>query len=216
MTNLKPVTEGFNKFCGPAVLSILTGKSTDECADVIRYFNKEYNVAGVQLSDLLLAADKMGFASITITPSGSLFRSLITLVTRNGMYIVTVKNHFVCIEVKDRQIFFCDNHTKEPIPAGSSARLGQEVLAINLVIERPKPIEKPKPKEVSRSIDTFITKSHINGLNVEVRRTIEFDDGTSKIEYISGFDLASEAELKATVHSLISRMNVIRNEGLDK
>ena len=53
MTNLKAVNVGMNKYCGPAVLSILTGKSTDECARVISSINGSYNVAGVQLNDLL-------------------------------------------------------------------------------------------------------------------------------------------------------------------
>ncbi len=34
-TNLKDINFGINQFCGPAVISVLTGKSTDECASVI-------------------------------------------------------------------------------------------------------------------------------------------------------------------------------------
>jgi hypothetical protein len=130
MTNLKPVTEGFNKFCGPAVLSIMTGKSTDECARVISRINGSYNVTGVLLSDLLKAADKLGFDTINRDSEGmSLYRSLVNLANSDGMYIITLEKHFVCIEVRDKKIYFCDNHTKEPIPAASSARLMLKVEA---------------------------------------------------------------------------------------
>lgn len=33
---LRPVTQGFNKFCGPAAVSILTGMDTDQAAKLIR------------------------------------------------------------------------------------------------------------------------------------------------------------------------------------
>ena len=137
MTNLKPVIEGHNRFCGPAVLSIITGKSTDECADVIRSINGEYKIRGVYLTDLLKAASKLNFNTLRINTEGSsLFRALTELSLVDGIYIVTVPNHFVCIEVKDKQIYFCDNHTKEPIKDASSARLMQKVVAAYRVSKR--------------------------------------------------------------------------------
>jgi len=146
MTNLKKVNEGFNKFCGPAVLSILTGKNTDDCAWEISKVSGHYNVVGVQLTDLLKAADRLGFLSHAEVPQGSLYRTLITLINNEGMYIVTVPRHFVCIEIRDREIYFCDNHTKEPIPAASSARLRQRVEAIHKVWPKPDYLEVESPK----------------------------------------------------------------------
>ncbi len=148
MTNLKTVNQGFNKFCGPAVLSILTGKSTDECAYAITKINGDYNIKGVQLSDLLKAADKLGYTHESLYANGSLFSTLISIVNNDGLYIVTIPKHFVCIEVKDKKIYFCDNHTKEPIPAASSARLSVPVVAINKVFKKPLP---PKPEKVEPS-----------------------------------------------------------------
>jgi len=145
MTNLKTVNVGMNKYCGPAVLSILTGKSTDECARVISNINGKYNVTGVQLNDLLLAASRLGFDCIPATKANTLYGTLIRLVNEDGMYIITVPNHFVTIEVVDKKIYFCDNHTKEPIPAASSARLGQQVLAAQKVIKRAELPPEPKP-----------------------------------------------------------------------
>ena len=144
MTTLNRVNEGFNKYCGPAVLSILTGKSTDECASVIGSINGQYNVAGVTLNHLLLALDRLGFDQKCIHSqtdgSYSLYGLITRIVSTNGMYVIMLPKHFVCIEVKDKQVYFCDNHTKEPIPAASSARLMQKIVAAYQVVERPKPV----------------------------------------------------------------------------
>lgn len=159
MPSLKTVEFGFNKFCGPSVLSILTGKSTDECANVISRINGQYSVSGVLLSDLLKAAERMGFSTHNANTGGmSLYRTLVTLAPKgDGTYIVSVPNHFVCVEVADRKVYFCDNHTKEPIPAASSARLGMIVQAAyqvkkNLDYVEPPP---PKPKPVFDTIIKF-------------------------------------------------------------
>ena len=158
MTNLKPV-EGMNKYCGPAVLATLTGRSTDDCAWEISKVNGQYTITGVVLKDLITAAKRMGFDCIQEAGAGSLFRTLTTIVGRDGMYIVMVPNHYVCIEVKDKKIYFCDNHTKEPIPAASSARMMQKVDAIYRVVPvdvkpyvpLPK-IEKPKLRHVIKKV----------------------------------------------------------------
>lgn len=140
MTNLKEVNIGSNKFCGPAVLSILTGKSTDECAYAITRVNGNYNVQGVTVNDLIKAADGLGFNCIKVNQIGrSLFSVLTSLVNQEGIYIVMIPRHFVCIGVKERQIYFCDNHTKEPIKAESSARLSQSVECLYRVSKKPKP-----------------------------------------------------------------------------
>jgi len=150
MTNLNSVNIGQNKYCGPAVLSILTGKGTDECARVISRINGQYNVVGVLLNDLLRAADQLGFDQKRIEPAGSLYGTLVRLaVNGDGMYIITVPNHFVAIEVNNKKVYFCDNHTKEPMPASASARLLQKVLGVNQVIKRPETvIPPPEPKPV--------------------------------------------------------------------
>ena len=140
MPNLNAVNVGHNKYCGPAVLSILTGKSTDECARVISSINGKYNIEGVQLKDLLEAASRLGFDADPVAAGTSLFGTLVRLSTRDGIYIVTVPKHFVAIEVDKGQVYFCDNHTKEPMPAASSARLQQAVLAVHKVTKRREPI----------------------------------------------------------------------------
>jgi hypothetical protein len=139
MTNLKQVNIGFNEFCGPAVLSILTGKNTDECARAITTVSGKYEVEGVKLYHLLMAAEQLGFTNKSYPAGGTLFGVLIRLAKDNGIYIVTVKRHFIVIEVKDGRAYLCDNHTKSPIDAGHSARLQQQVIAINKVFPKPLP-----------------------------------------------------------------------------
>jgi hypothetical protein len=149
MTNLHAVNIGQNKFCGPAVLSILTGKSTDECASVISRINGHYNVKGVMMNDLLRAADRLGFSQEKIDVDNlSLYRALISLVNKDGMYIVMVPAHFVCIEVREKKVYFCDNHTKEPIPAASSARLDMKVLSCYKVTKRAEEAKLSEPLSV--------------------------------------------------------------------
>lgn len=138
--SLNAVNIGMNKYCGPAVLSILTGKSTDECARVIGSINGKYTIEGVELGHLLQAAERLGFDNEKINHSASLFGTLIRLVNNDGVYIVAVAKHFVAIEVTDRKILFCDNHTKEPMPASGSARLEQSVKAIYKVTKRREPL----------------------------------------------------------------------------
>jgi ABC-type bacteriocin/lantibiotic exporter with double-glycine peptidase domain len=138
MTNLNSAKLGQNRYCGPAVLSILTGKSSDECANVISQINGQYNVTGVQINHLMQAADKLGFDQIPIkTIAGSsLYRTLVQLALIDGMYILLIESHYVVVEVKEKKIYLCDNHTKEPIPAESSSRLSMKVATAYRVIKR--------------------------------------------------------------------------------
>ena len=162
MTNLNKVNEGFNKYCGPAVLSILTGKSTDECAFTISRVNGQYKVKGVLITDLLKAAERLGFTNERMESSGSLFRTLHSIAGADGVYIVMVPSHFVCIEVKEKQIYFCDNHTKEPIPAASSARMMQRVDGIYKIFKKAEPVvEKTKIPEIQATIlKVFLVKQN--------------------------------------------------------
>ncbi|SRR5258706_8943452 len=161
MTNLKTANIGMNKFCGPAVLSILTGRNTDDCAAVISKVNGQYNVTGVYMGDLLKAAERLGFKSWSEFRTGSLFRTLSTMAHHEGIYVVAIENHFVCIEVKDKKIYFCDNHTKEPIPAASSARLGQEVQQIAKVWKDPDYVEPVIPVRVEQVTEEFVQISNM-------------------------------------------------------
>ena len=184
-----------NKYCGPAVLSILTGKSTDECARVISKINGNYNVAGVQLSHLLEAANRMGFECIPAMTGNSLYGTLIRLANEDGMYLVTVPNHFVMIEVRDNKAFFCDNHTKEPIPASSSARLGQSVLFTHKITERPRP---PEPILLVTEYEAIIIDS-----GIFVDKIMQYDQPEyNKKEQIGGITVKNKEELNLIIEAI--------------
>lgn len=177
MTNLNPVV-GMNKYCGPAVLAVLTGKSTDECAYAISRITGKSRVEAVYLNDLLMAADKLGFDQIAYDKSSTLYGTLVRLVNDDGMYIVTVEKHFVCIEVQDKKIFFCDNHTKEPMPAASSARMMQRVIDVHKVVKRPEtviepPKPEPEPKLPSRAERIIMLNGQINYINSQIGALME-------------------------------------------
>lgn len=155
--NINNLREGYNKFCGPAVLSIITGKSTDECADVISRVTGEYKVKGVHIYDLLKAMKKLDMEYEQKDSSGTLYATIIHHINDNGMYIISTPTHYVVIEILDKKVYFCDNHTKEPIQASSSARLGNQVITIHRVWvkEVSKPVFLETTLEVAKVNDTI-------------------------------------------------------------
>ncbi|MET0786289.1 MAG: hypothetical protein ABWY25_06245, partial [Paenisporosarcina sp.] len=83
---------------------------------------------------------RMGFDCEAIPTASTLYGTLVRLAPRDGLYIVSVTGHFIAIEVADHHIYFCDNHTKEPMPAASSARLQQQCKAVHRVEKRRDPV----------------------------------------------------------------------------
>jgi ABC-type bacteriocin/lantibiotic exporter with double-glycine peptidase domain len=195
MTNLKSVSEGYNKFCGPAVLSILTGKNTDECANAIGYISGEYNIKGVKLEHLLAAANRLGFTSTKVDEGTSLYGTIIRLVNDDGMYIVTVPNHFVVIEVNNKKAYFCDNHTKEPIPAASSARLSQRVVAVHKVSRKKEPVLVKEYIKLHKVQTT-------NSISIRVMRVSEFDEGEPNHSNLGIIVVKNETELNELIDKI--------------
>lgn len=201
MTTLNTVKEGFNKYCGPAVLSILTGRNTDECAGVISSISGDYKVKGVELNHLLRACHKMGFDYEDVIKASGWNRSLYFIITQivdtNGIYVITIPKHFIVIEVQDKKVFFCDNHTKEPIPASSSARLMSTVLACYRVFERRKPVK------INESIQVLRLPEAGGAITIKVYRLSEFDmpEANTRIN-LSYFTLHNENELESLITQL--------------
>lgn len=140
MTNLKEVNFGINIFCGPSVLSALTGKSTDECAAVISAISGRKEIKAVEIKHILEAVCKLRFNYDKIGIRATrLFGVLSELSSKDGLYLITVPRHIVAIEVKESKIYICDNHTKSPIDAASSARLTQSVEEVYKITARAEP-----------------------------------------------------------------------------
>jgi hypothetical protein len=200
-TKLNAVTIGQNRYCGPAVLSILTGKSTDECARVITSINGNYRVEGVKLTDLLSAAERLGFDWENVNPMINLYTTLISLVNRDGIYIVAVASHFVCIEVADRKIFFCDNHTKEPMPAASSARLLQPVKAVCKVTKRREPVLL----KAQYKADRHLGQCYGVGVDLVITQHFTYDiEKWNKVVTVACLKFKSEQEMEEFIEELTS------------
>jgi len=138
--------QGGNVFCGPAVISGITGASTDKVAELInRYRGRPWyaEVKGAYSHELISVLDTLGYDSVKYgNPyiNSSLFFCL-TILKKNGFYIATLPNHFVLIEKTDSDRFFCDNRTKTPMRAEGSARLSQRVIELIYAEKREKRVE---------------------------------------------------------------------------
>ncbi len=142
MTNLKEINFGINQFCGPSVMSALTGRSTDECASIISSVSGRQEIRAVSTQHLVEAFKRLKFDMIEINRVGySLFANLSHYASKPGMYIVMVPKHVVAVEVTaDNHLFLVDNHSKQPLPAEGSARLSQRCEAVYSIIKRPDPV----------------------------------------------------------------------------
>lgn len=128
---------GNNQFCGPSVLSAICGISTDEAAAVLSSITGKNKITGIFIRDLKTAFNHLGYDCLTVAvPNGSLFSTLFYLHGKDGQYVFTVPGHFIAIELNGNHKYICDNHTKEPINVGSSARLGMRVQAVLKVEKR--------------------------------------------------------------------------------
>lgn len=173
MTNLKDIQFGMNKYCGPAFLSAITGKDTDECARIISEVSGKREIKAVELGHLIKALNKMRFdAEKQKVFSYSLYGNIIHILKKDGMYLVMVPHHFVAVEVKSNQVFLVDNHTRQPIDAASSARLIQRVDAIYKIIPRPE----------KKFIRTELLVEDKNGyVDIKAREIYEPEEDTTEI-----------------------------------
>ena len=137
---MRAVKQGDNQYCGPAVLSVLTGKSTDECASVLTAVTGRYRIEEISVSELKSALRRMRYTFDTMFTDESMFSVFHRIYNNPGFYILVVPKHVVAIEVTENQkVWLCDNHTKEPLNGAASARLGQRVIECCKVELRPEP-----------------------------------------------------------------------------
>lgn len=140
MTSLHEI-QGLNKFCGPAVIATMTGLSTDECAIAIQSISGKREIKAVEVRHLVKAFEKLRFkVEEQKIFSYTLFGVLNELAEKDGLFFVLLPNHFVAIEVKENKVYLCDNHSKSPINAASSARLTQTVSRVYKVTAKDPPI----------------------------------------------------------------------------
>jgi hypothetical protein len=159
-SNIKEITGG-NIFCGPAVLTAITGIPTNEIAELINEIrHRPYyaEVKGAYIEELLQVLTRIGGYKTTKIPfveNSSVFFTL-TSIRLDGFYILTLPSHFVLVEKQGGDRFIVDNGLKTPMRAEGSARLDQKVLQCYFVEKvgehtykkyefPPAPILQPKP-----------------------------------------------------------------------
>lgn len=63
---LKPVNKGNNRFCGPAIISAITGIDTDEASRMIREVNGKSLVMGTHFWELRDVLNKLGYGCSSV------------------------------------------------------------------------------------------------------------------------------------------------------
>jgi hypothetical protein len=201
MTNLKEINFGLNQYCGPAVLSALTGRSTDECASVIMSITGRAEVRAVEIGHLMTAFKKLRFDVNKVDTIGrTLYGTLIRLSDMDGFYVVMVPKHVVAIEVTNHQVYLVDNHSKNPLPANSSARLMQRVEQVYKVSPKAEPI----------FIRTEIEIKNL-GCMIRIVATDRYENADDNItRHLGQFMFKSEDELKQIIKSLTATSEASR------
>lgn len=189
---------GENTWCSPTVLSILTGKTTDECARVYSHITGRSNITEVYFFELKKALDYMRYEYKEVPSDCSLYSLFIQLASKPGFYIVEVRGHVVAVEVtQENKVFLCDNHTKEPINGAASARMGQRCIACLKVTPKPDPVFLRTEIEVSIFGNTVDVMAH------DIYERIE--DCT--LRKIAVMHVKDKMELRSIVEKLNEKVN---------
>lgn len=132
--------ETTNKYCGPGIISAITGLDTDTIEKEIQFLRKNSKPVGpVYLMEVrsILLLHKFSTKQVAAI-RGTLFYNLQMGSYKPGLYIFHLHLHVVGIEIEDlysddkrkRSIYFIDNIVRQPINAGAAARLGDRVLEV--------------------------------------------------------------------------------------
>jgi hypothetical protein len=193
MTNLKDINFGINQYCGPAVLSALTGESTDRCAAVISSISGKREIKAVDRNHLKLALEKLRFTAEETNFSGStLYGTLFRMHNHDGLYIVHVPHHVVAVEIKGTEIYICDNHCKTPLDIKQSARLMQKVEKVLRVSRR----SEPKFLRQELKVTKFGYRYDISRFNIYENE----EDNT--VGHVGSITASSKTELDLIVEAL--------------
>lgn len=198
---MNKVILGDNQFCGPAALSIISGRPVDYCAKVIGdIINKPPDkVKGVFVSDMLKAFKKVRVDAVKIPHLGySLFSCVTSMAIRQkpGVYLAVIPKHYIVLELTaDKQFYICDNHTKTPISLANSARLNQKVEEVYSVSTRPPAIHIKDEVEVVKV--SYIGES---AYYVNIKKI--YTDSEDNTSCSKGLFRANDEELKLIVSKL--------------
>jgi hypothetical protein len=197
---MNKVHTGTNQFCGPAVLSIITGKSVDDCAGLFAQHKGVSDVKEITYADMHAILTKLRYKFTDIATDCSLYSCMVQVSSKPGFYIVGLPKHVGALEVvSSHEIYFCDNHTKEPIRGSSSARMSQRVDKL-IRVEL-----KPEPKLIGTEIVTVINEQSYmkDSVRFSISRYETYENPEDNVEIGLGtFYLKNKDEVSHVVEAL--------------
>lgn len=131
---LHAVKQGVNPFCGPAVISTITGMDTDEAAGLIQKARSSTRrVTGVYTHELITVLESLGYRChhLSGVAGYSIFTLMLTRRFVPGIYLFITNGHFITIEIDpDGKRYISDNHSRKPVNISASARLTNKVFGV--------------------------------------------------------------------------------------
>jgi hypothetical protein len=120
---------GRNRWCGPAALAIISGKTTDETAAILRDVSGKRAIMRVRSRYMIQAIRRLGLEPWFAT-TGHLYRgkrqnlqqTIEVLrkreaLSRPGVWVVTITGHYVVLEIRPgEEPELADNRTVYPVP----------------------------------------------------------------------------------------------------
>lgn len=198
MTNLHDINFGINEYCGPVVLSALTGLSTDRCAAAISAVTGQKSaVKGTDRRVLVEVLKRLRFDVVETNIIGmTLYGVLFKLPKEDGFYIIHLPKHVVAVEVQKDNIYLCDNHSKHPIDIRHSARLLQKVEKVLKVIP------KEPPQFIKSEILVGQSFAHGKTSIIITRHHIYKNHNDNVIEELGKFNYNGKGELAEIARQL--------------
>lgn len=190
--------DSFNRYCGPAVLSIFTGATPDDCAEEIGKVLKSFKVTGVHPGDLMKAGEAMGLAFKNIpsfTDRSIFWAGTVMIKLPPSLYLVSTLTHYIALEVRDGSIYLCDNHTKTEIELQNSSRLGMKIQNC-WSVKRAKAWSKPVPVKSEFGCQR-------NGDHIDIRQLVTYSDGAVKVNHCGHISITDKHLLQEIAFSLM-------------
>jgi hypothetical protein len=192
MIKLYEVQQVGNKYCGPAVISSLTGIQTNHAAALIRKVNpNRLRVANTSCGDLYMALNLLGFKMSSHHAGlklGTLKNWAKQWAIHGETYIVSVGHHWVILQGRNQTIcgltkkmVHIDDHPKWRSQVKEVFKVIQsEKIDPHQVIEEHKPVVKPKRTGATarRRAKLLMTEY---GLDYDEFDSHDPDDGTVMI-----------------------------------
>jgi len=192
------VNMGQTIYRGPAVLSSFTGCNTDDCAEEVMKIDKSFKVKGVYPDTLMKAGNAMGleFQENMAFQGRSLFWAGTVMVKMPpSIYLVTIPKHYIALEVRDGNLYICDNHTKQELELSNSSRLSQKIERVWKVI-KVRPYHKPHIVKTEYAAER-------NGMDISIRKIDTLSDEGIKIHHLGSFKAASPSAIQDIAFALM-------------